>query len=201
MHMPSTPGPRAAAQAFVEPIRRLEEVRAIKGLLADRPRDLLLFLLGINNALRAGDLLRVTVGQVRDLPPGQAAVVREKRSGRHTRLAVPAGAREALGAHLSILSPPAPPSDMYLFAGQPGWTPLTTERLDELVVEWTAAVGLEGTFGAHTLRKTFGYLQRTRFGVDLRLLANLYGHPSAPVTLRYLGLSGDEVGDVALTEL
>ena len=31
--------------------------------------------------------------------------------------------------------------------------------------KWTSAINLEGNFGCHTLRKTFGYIQRTEFGV------------------------------------
>jgi hypothetical protein len=40
---------------FVEPIRQREEFESIKKLLANKPRDLLLFTLGINNDLRCGE--------------------------------------------------------------------------------------------------------------------------------------------------
>jgi hypothetical protein len=39
----------------------------MKRLLANRPRDLALFTLGINTTLRASDLLLITEGQVRHL--------------------------------------------------------------------------------------------------------------------------------------
>ena len=185
----------------VEPIRRIEDIQAIKARLADRPRDLLLFSLGINNGLRAGDLLRICVNQVRHLEPGERASVRVKRTGDLALLTVPALAYQALQEHLRSLDPPAPPGDMYLFAGQRGWTPLTTERLNAMVAEWTRAVGLEGHYGAETLRKTFGYIQRTRFGVDLAILSTRFGHASAAVTQRYLGLNGGLLEDVVLAEI
>ena len=188
------------AEIAVEPLRTLEEVRLLKDLLRDRPRDLLLFSLGINSALRAGDLLRITVNAVRQAQCGQSIEVREKRSGETTRVVLHQDLWNALRRYLAELSPPAPPVEMYLFASQPGWTPLTVHRLDELVRAWAAATGLRGDFGAHTLRKTFGYLQRTVYGVGFDVLAERFRHASPQVTMRYLGLTPSE-GEFRLAEL
>jgi len=43
--------PQKGDNTRVDPIRRLEDVQAIKKLLSDNPRDLLLFTMGINNGL------------------------------------------------------------------------------------------------------------------------------------------------------
>jgi len=184
----------------VEPLRTLAAVRSVKELLQDRPRDLLLFSLGINSALRAGDLLRVTVSGVRDAQCEERIEVREKRTGGTATVFLHRDVWHALRRYLEELSPPAPPAEMYLFASQPGWTPLTVHRLDELVREWTASAGLRGAFGAHTLRKTFGYLQRTIYGVGFDVLAERFRHPSPQVTMRYLGLTAGD-GDFRLAEL
>ena len=64
----------------VDPIRRLEDVKAIKELLSDRPRDLLLFTIGVNNGLRVGDLLRLKVKDVRHLKEGDSIIIREKKT-------------------------------------------------------------------------------------------------------------------------
>lgn len=177
------------SDSLVEPLRSPESVQAVKALLADRPRDLLLFTLGINNGLRAGDLLRVSVNLVRGAQPGSTVPVPEKQTGALVPLRVTPDAWETLQRHLELLAPPAPPTDMYLFATERGWTPLTLERLDELVAQWTRAAGVPGRFGAHTLRKTFGYLQRTVYGVGFDVLARYYHHASPQVTMRYLGLT------------
>lgn len=52
----------------VEPIRDPRKIVAIKNMLKgqDNPRDYLLFTLGINFALRVGDLLRLRVMDVLD---------------------------------------------------------------------------------------------------------------------------------------
>ena len=61
--------PRKGSKIKVEPIKALKDIKAIKKLLADRPRDLRLFTLGINTNLRASDLLNLQAGQVRGLKP------------------------------------------------------------------------------------------------------------------------------------
>lgn len=189
------------SDSLVEPLRCLEAVRAVKALLAGRPRDLLLFTLGINNGLRAGDLLRTTVNRVRDARPGATVPVPEKQTGALVPLWIPPEAWDALQRHLELLSPPPPPTDMYLFASERGWTPLTLERLEELVAQWTRQAGISGRFGAHTLRKTFGYLQRTVYGVGFDVLARFYHHASPQVTMRYLGLTPEAPAAARLTPL
>ena len=173
----------------VEPIRSLEAIHAIKTLLAKSPRDLLLFTLGINNGVRAGDLLRITVNDVRNARPGEYLWIREKHGGGQIPLVVPWGPHLVLRLHLEQLDPPRAPANMYLFATEPGWTPLKTGELDRMVCLWTETIGLQGTFGAHTLRKTFGYIQRVCYGVGFDVLARRFNHHSPAVTARYLGLN------------
>lgn len=66
----------------VEPIRLVGDIERIKLLLKSNPRNLALFTLGINTNLRASDLVRLTVGQVRDLHVGQEFTLREKKTGK-----------------------------------------------------------------------------------------------------------------------
>ncbi len=56
--------PEKGSSIKVEPIRELRDIRSIKKLLADNPRNLCLFTLGINTNLRASDLLSITVGHM-----------------------------------------------------------------------------------------------------------------------------------------
>lgn len=48
--------PRRGDIIRVEPIRKKEHLEAIKELLKDEPRNLALFVFGINTALRASDI-------------------------------------------------------------------------------------------------------------------------------------------------
>ncbi|MBU1341890.1 MAG: site-specific integrase, partial [Proteobacteria bacterium] len=81
--MPKNPNhPSKGSRITVEPIRDPKDIETIKRLLKNRPRDLLLFVMGINNGLRAGDLLKLKVSQVRQLKPGQSIAIREGKTGK-----------------------------------------------------------------------------------------------------------------------
>ena len=50
---------------YVQPIRDIEKIEEVKSILREHgTRDLLLFCLGINTALRVSDLLKFKVGDV-----------------------------------------------------------------------------------------------------------------------------------------
>ena len=81
---------------------------------------LLLFILGINTNLRASDLLRITVGQVRDLKPGDEITLKEKKTGKPRRITLNKACVQAIQRLLA--SRPYDDADP-LFLGQRG--PLT----------------------------------------------------------------------------
>jgi integrase len=55
----NTNHPQKGSSTKVEPIRKLEDIKAIKAILQNQPRNFLLFTMGINNGLRIGDLLKL----------------------------------------------------------------------------------------------------------------------------------------------
>jgi len=51
----------------------------------------------------------------------------------------------------------------YLFRSRKGENaPLSVQAVHGLVKKWTQAINLKGNYGTHTLRKTWGYQQRTK---------------------------------------
>jgi len=66
----------------IEPIVKRKDIKAIKTLLKDKPRDLCLFLLGINTNLRGVDLCRISVGMVKDIKAGQDFEIKEKKTSK-----------------------------------------------------------------------------------------------------------------------
>ena len=70
--------PKKGDTITVEPIRKIEDIKALKRLLSDRPRDLLLFTMGINNGLRIGDLLKLKVKDMQGVKAGDNVRVREE---------------------------------------------------------------------------------------------------------------------------
>ncbi|MBF0233392.1 MAG: hypothetical protein HQK65_10200 [Desulfamplus sp.] len=73
--------PKKGSRITVEPIRSEKDIKKIIRRLNDRPRDQLLFLMGINNGLRVGDLLKLKVGQVRGLSAGDSLTIVEGKTG------------------------------------------------------------------------------------------------------------------------
>ena len=72
----------------VEPIRRLKDIKAISKLTESNIRNNLLFIIGINNGLRAGDLIKLKVKDVRYLKVGDILTIREGKTGKDNILVV-----------------------------------------------------------------------------------------------------------------
>lgn len=185
--------PKRGSHITVEPIRKVKDIRAIQQLLASRPRDLAMFLVGINTNLRASDLVRLTVGQVRLVRPMHDVLIYEKKTGKERRLTLNQACVDAIQALLATEDMRHAGDGELLFQGKRGDGPMTTSYINRLVKRWCAAINLPGNFGSHTLRKTWGYHQRVRFGAGLPELMVAFNHSKQSVTLRYLGIQPDEV--------
>ena len=74
---PNINHPAAGQSISVQPIKRTKDIETIKKLLAEKPRDLCLFILGINTNLRASDLLQLKAAQVRGLKAGDEIALKE----------------------------------------------------------------------------------------------------------------------------
>ena len=191
--------PVKGSRITVEPIRDPKDIETIKRMLRDRPRDQLLFVMGINNGLRTGDLLKLKVAQVRHLKTGQGLSIREGKTGKTNVLMMNKSTHRALQRYLDELKPA---DEDYLFKSAKGNNrPLTVPTVNNLVKSWCWAINLQGNYGAHTLRKTFGYIQRTVYGVGFEVLAKRFNHSNPRITMRYLGITDSEVNGILLNEI
>ena len=183
----------------VDPIRDPKDIKLIKKLLGDRPRDLALFIMGINTNLRASDLLQVTVGQVRHLKKGDHFVIREQKTGKLRDVTMNKNVQEAVQALLKEM--PDTGDGEILFQSRKGRQALTVSYLNSLVKGWCREVNLKGNFGSHSLRKTFGYIHRTVFNTDIPTLMHMFNHSSQKQTLAYLGIQPSEIKKAYLREI
>ena len=78
---------------------------------------------------------------------------------------------------------------------------LTVSYVNNLDKTWCRSVNLKGNYGAHTLRKTFGYVQRTVYGVGFEVLAKRFNHSNPRITMRYLGITDAEVNGILLNKI
>ncbi len=62
-------------------------------------------------------------------------------------------------------------------------------------------INLRGNYGAHTLRKTFGYHQRVTFQRGVPELMVAFNHSSQRETLEYLCIQPEEIKSLSLNEL
>ena len=86
----------------VERIRDRAKIEAIKKVLSQNPRDLLLFTLGINSALRVSDLLSLRIDGVvgEGGKPQKFLEIREKKTGKLKRFEINQSVRKALRRYL-----------------------------------------------------------------------------------------------------
>lgn len=176
----------------VDPIRSLADIRRIKTLLADHPRNLALFTLGCNTALRASDICKLTREEVRGLQAGDDLSIRmvktaNRRSRGHITVTLNADVVEALRPLLSVAG------DGPLFVSEKTGGFITEEHLCRLVQDWCDMARIPGRHGSHTLRKTWGYLQRTVFKTDWPTISKALGHSSQAETMIYLGIQPKEI--------
>jgi len=189
--------PKKGSTIKVEPIKELKDIGTIKKLLADKPRDLALFSIGINTNLRASDLLQIKAGQVRNLKPNDSFEIREIKTKKARRVTLN---KVCIDAILNLLaSAPFEDSD-YLFRSQRAEV-LIVPSLIRMVKQWCKAINLKGNYGSHTLRKTWGYHQRVSFGTDIPTLMVCYNHSTQSQTLDYLCIQPEEIREVFANEL
>ena len=190
--------PKKGDNITVEPIRRIEDIKSISKLLSDSPRNHLLFTMGINNGLRVGDLLKLKVKAVRNLKIGDTLNIKESKTGKDNILVVNKAVHKSLKNYLEKVQPR---NSDYLFASRKGNSHLQSQAVSKLVKRWTRAINLKGNYGAHTLRKTWGYIQRTVHGVGFEIICKRYNHSSPAITMRYLGIQDREVHNTLMNEI
>ena len=186
---------------IVQPIREPTKIANIKQNLKklENPRDYLLFVFGINTALRISDILKLNVGDVLDKNGKIKKIlhVQEQKTKRQARISL----NEAITDALERFFDKNPPTDYDkpLFISK-----RSTKRLDRtqswrLINKWCREVGLTSErYGNHSLRKSFGYMARKYNGYSIELIQKKLGHRSPDVTRAYIGITQDEVEDMEM---
>lgn len=187
---------------FVEPIRDKEKIEQIKALLCEqkRYRDLLLFVVGINTALRVSDLVKLRVsdfvneeGDLRTF-----FYVREKKNQKARSVVINHAIADAFKVYVEAYPDILNDLDNYLFFNVKHMNfnqPIKRGMVWLIVSEVCGAVGLDGNYGCHTLRKTWGYQARMN-GVPIYYIMKVLNHTGERGILGYIGITGDEIADV-----
>lgn len=196
--------PKLGDTIKVEPIRTVNAVNKIKKALAPSPRNFALFVVGVNTAYRASELLSIRLGQVRHLKVGDRLEVKQKKTKKYRAVTLNNSCVDAIQKHLDQLERKAlqmkdlswVDDDSFLFAGKDPSKSLTVPYLNNLVKAWCRKANLKGNYGSHSLRKTWGFMQRTKQDTPIPLLMQAFGHATQHQTLDYLCIQDEEIDSI-----
>ena len=191
--------PKKGDKIAVEPIRKQKDVEAIKAILQKKPRDYLLFIIGINNGLRAGDLLKLKVKDIKGKKVGASIQIKEGKTGKTNILVINRAVHKAIQNYIKEQTPN---DDDYLFKSRKGRnSPITIQAVNNYIKKWCKMINLKGNYGAHTLRKTWGYHARMYHGAGFELICKRFNHRDPSVTMRYLGIEDREIYGLLMSEI
>lgn len=172
---------------IVHPLKDKNDIERIKSALSNNPRNLLLFIIGINTALRISDILEL---RYEDITDTHIDIV-ERKTGKRKRIKINASIREAV----RNLSPVNPLPGDYLFPSRKGDSPIGRVQAWRILNEASRDAGVSFAFGTHSLRKTFAY-HAYKSGVELPLLMRVLNHASQRETLRYIGIESEQIDEI-----
>lgn len=153
-------------------------------------RNYMLFLIGLNTAFRAEDLLQL---RVKDVEKGYVSI-KENKTGKMQNFRMNKQLHDEIMEYINTYELK---SNDYLFMGQKkrdtykGNTrdviyPITRQNCQETIFpKVIKACGIDFKFGLHSLRKTFGYMYIANGGNVITLM-KMYNHDSPDVTLLYV---------------
>ena len=124
--------PKKGSSTIVDPIRDEKNIKAIRKILSDNPRNHLLFVMGINNGLRTGDLLKLKVEDVRTLKEGDNINIKEGKTGKQNILVINKTIHKVLSQYLNECKPD---DNDYLFKSRKGDKPITIQTVNAYVTK------------------------------------------------------------------
>lgn len=171
-------------QLLVEAIKDRNAISKVEEYLAQNsPRNRLIFVLGINSGLRISDILALNVSDVKNRTH---ITIREKKTAKYKKFPINSKLKNLLRDFIK-----GRPDDEPLFFSQKQ-SRLGRSQVYIKLNEACKAVGIKSNIGTHSLRKTFGYHYYKQYK-DVAMLQTIFNHASPQVTLRYIGISQDEI--------
>lgn len=167
----------------VEPIRDLKKIQCMKETLRqNNKRDYMMFLIGINTALRVSDLLNL---KVKDVKNKKYIKINESKTGKVKKQKLNDNLITEIKKYIK-----GKDDEEYLFKSQKGENrPISRIQAYKILNNAAKKCKLDEV-GTHTMRKTYAYWHYKRFNDIVTLQEELnHSHPS--ITLRYIGINQD----------
>lgn len=184
----------------VEPIKKLKDIEKIKQYLKgkDNRRDYMLFVLGINAGLRAGDLLELRIKEVLNGNKiNDSVLIQEQKTGKMRDFTLNKSAKDAIQYYFDDKIDINP--EDYLFPSQKGGH-ITVQSVHKIIKGLLRTMNIPGNYGTRSLRKTFAYhvyVNNIKINpMIISTLQKMLNHSSQSITLLYIGITKEVITDV-----
>ena len=173
----------------VSAVKSTEQISTVSHMLekhgGETYRDI--WQLGLNLALRIGDLLNLTYD---DFAGGETITVIEQKTGKSRTIKLNEKVQTIVKQRQALN-----PNDNYIFQSVGNRAkkllkPLSRETVARKFAEVGEIIGVH--LGTHSMRKTRGYAMWDA-GVPLEVIARVLNHSSPAVTMRYIGLEQADI--------
>lgn len=183
----------------VNPIKDINKINEMKEYFKRNgmKKELVLFTFGINTGLRISDILNLKWEDVYD-NNFKMIKIKEQKTGKTKMFPINKVLKESLK---SIMPKEFAPFD-YIFKSESNRVKSQNKAWSrayvwEFINKAAKASGIKEEVGTHTLRKTFGYHAYNN-GTSIELIQKIFNHSSSVITLRYIGITQEDINDVYL---
>ncbi len=177
----------------VEPIRNVSAISTMKRLMVADGQYMyhLLFTLGINTGLRISDILLLKYEDLLDNRGRikQSFDISEMKTSKRRKVTINKSVHKALELMLENTDS----REGYIFVKRQ--IPVSRSTVWRVLNKYAKEAGLRQKIGTHTMRKTFGF-HLYKKGIDVSRIQYLLNHSSPKDTLRYIGITQDEVDSI-----
>lgn len=164
-------------------------------------RNKMLFVIGINVGIRAGDLrtLRWNFFFNENGSRKDSYKIQPEKTRKHKKF-VTMHFNKAVEAIIDnyIAEYPIENLNDYLFASRVGEEPICVRSLGRIIKDAAKEAGITQNIASHSLRKSFAFWiwhEAEDKNRALVVLQNIFNHSSTQVTMKYIGLMDDEISD------
>lgn len=190
-------------QQEVYPFKTEEDLMKMHNYFIEKKmwRNDLMFVLGINIGLRAGDLLSLTWEQV--FPENYSEVaneikIKEEKTDKWRTFFLNDSCKKAIMEYFKryIGKGKIPGREEYIFSSRKANSHITVRAAGLILKTAAKEVDIKYNVGTHSMRKTFGYWQLKAHSDDAMFLCELqemFNHSTPKITLRYCGLEAEKM--------
>lgn len=169
------------------PIKNENDLKQLLDVYEEYSKNKLLLIYCLNTGLRISDVLSQQVKH----NTSQYIEMNEKKTGKSKTISLSNQLKRYIDTYVEVhdLS-----SDDYLFFNSRDKSKNISRQMAHKIIS-NAGEMVDLDISAHSLRKTFGY-KAYKQGVDLSLLMNIFNHSNQSVTLKYIGITQDNINTV-----